>query len=89
MGRKRIAYKNASYDVLIEKIKQYLSNELEDEAMTIAQQLEQRGVEKEKSIIAKNLLTMKVLDLEKIAEATNLSINQLKQLQEEIEPTKH
>ena len=43
----------------------------------------EQGIEQEKIALVKNLLEMNVLSLEQISQATGLSINEIKQLQNE------
>lgn len=89
-------YPEANYETFIAETKHYLSKELGDEAMTIAQQLEQRGIQQgmqqgmqaEKYIIAKKLLIKGVAE-NLIAETTDLKPTEIKKLKEELNPTKH
>jgi len=80
-------YPETDYETLMAEAQRHLSKEQGDEAMTIAQQLEQRGMQQgmqqEKFMIAKKLLKLNTLKLDDIAQATDLSIEELKKIQQQ------
>ena len=90
------AFINGDVILFVKKIQQHLSKELGDEAMTIAQQLRnegmqqgmQQGIRQNSHEIAKKLI-LKGLDEEFIAETTGLRVEEIRKLKKELEPTKH
>jgi len=89
-------FKHGNMDLFLNEVKIHLSKELGDEAMTIAQQLRHQGMQQgmqqgmhlKTSEIAKKLLMQKMA-VKLIAEATDLTIAEVKALKKELEPTKH
>lgn len=82
-------FTNSSYEEFAEEAKKHLSNELGEKAVTIAQQLEQRGAQQQKHIIASNLLLMNTMKFDEIAKATNMTVEELKELAKKLKTTKH
>lgn len=82
----------ANYEIFVEQTKNYLSKELGEKAMTIAEQLERRGMEKgiqqgieqglakKSKEIARNLLLLGELSIESISVVTQLSIEEIQVL---------
>lgn len=87
---------NGDVVLFVNKIKEHLSKELGDVAMTIAQQLRnegiqrgvQRGMQHEKHNIAKRMLR-RGADIQTILEDTGLGLTEIKELKKELEETLH
>lgn len=70
--------------LFIQKVQQYLSDELQGEAMTLAERFEEIGGEKKAEQIAINLLR-KGVEEQVIAEATNLTLDKLTLLKRHVD----
>ena len=83
---------NADANTIIEAVTQMVSEQTGEKIMTAAEQMRQeaaqRAVQKEKHIIASNLLREHI-DIAVVAKTTHLSLEELKKLKKEIEDTKH
>ncbi len=88
-------FEQGDVNALLSKAERYFSDELKEETMTIAQQLEQRGIHKglqlgreegrEESLrIIANKLLAKGASLEEINELTGLTIETIQQLRQQI-----
>ena len=84
-------FPEASYDIFEKITHEYLSEEVEKETMTIAEQLHEKGMQKgiqqgmqqEKYFIAKNLIMNSVSD-DLIIKSTGLSVCDIQQLKQEL-----
>ena len=66
-------------NLFVQKVQQHLSGKLRGEAMTLAQRFEQKGIKKEKTIIAIRLLAEGVEPVF-IARIAELSLHQIEEL---------
>ncbi|HSW70270.1 MAG TPA: Rpn family recombination-promoting nuclease/putative transposase [Gammaproteobacteria bacterium] len=69
--------------IFVQKVQEHLTGNLRGEAMTLAQWFEQKGIEKEKNIVAQRLLA-EGCDFALIIKATGLSLETLIALQEKV-----